>query len=161
VANGNVSAVRWYELNPASTPPAIRRTGTITARNVFTYNAAISPDRRVDGATSQFGDSFAIVYNRSSAAYGYLPAIRARTSRSGGPLTAIHVKSGVEPYQSYCYSENSETICPWGEQSSAAPDPRPSATGAGVVWITSQYARRYEGSNESAHWGTWIAAYRP
>jgi hypothetical protein len=159
VANGNVSAVRWYELNPASKPPAIRRTGTITAPNVFTYNAAISPDRRCDGVTAEFGDSFVVVYNRSSAAFGYLPAIRARSSRNGRPLSAIHVKSGVDPYQSYCSGPGS--TCRWGEQSSAAPDPSPSSVGAGVVWITSQYSGPYEGSDESAHWGTWTAAYRP
>src|SRR5688572_18330451 len=64
---GSESGVRWYEINPALKKPVLVSTGTISSPGSFVFNGAISPDRRVDGGTRLYGDSFVINYNVSSA----------------------------------------------------------------------------------------------
>jgi hypothetical protein len=158
IAVGAVSGIRWYEINPFSAPPAVRRTGRISDFGVFVYNAAISPDRRVDGAVSQFGDSFVIGYTRSGG--DFLPGFRVRSSAHGGALAPLQVKNGENPY--FDFSCHGPPVCRWGEYSTAAPDPRPGTTGAGVVWASNQYSGFPNNcSSETACWGTWIAAIKP
>src|SRR6266496_1290477 len=53
VFGGAGSQVRWYEINPAT--HSLIQHGTLTSASSFTFDAAISPDCRVTGATRQFG----------------------------------------------------------------------------------------------------------
>jgi hypothetical protein len=71
VSDRGRAAVRWYEIDlSAAFGPAIRRHGLIADRNADFFNAAISPDRRVDGTTAKHGDSFVIQYNRTRGPKG-------------------------------------------------------------------------------------------
>ncbi len=63
IANGTFSSVRWYEIDPVPATPVVLRSDDISFANTFLFNAAISPDRRVDGAISAFGNNFVIEYN--------------------------------------------------------------------------------------------------
>ena len=83
VANGGVSAVRWYEIDPVGAP-RLADDGLIAAPGVFLFDAAISPDRRVDGGTRAFGDSFVVGYNASSARAGIAPRVMMASSRRAG-----------------------------------------------------------------------------
>ena len=159
VANSGVSAIRWYEINPVGTP-SLRRTGLIAAPGAFLYNAAISPDRRVDGATTAFGDSFVIGYSASSAANGINPRIVMASSVNDGMLSFTLVEDAVGPYRDAGCPNPGDT-CRWGDYSAAAPDPRPGATTRGKVWLTNQFAGSTDTSILQANWRTWIWAARP
>jgi hypothetical protein len=158
------SIVRWYEIDPAPATPVLLRSGAIGIGSAnsgnFFYNASISPDRRKDRATVQFGDSFVIQYNLSSRVNGINPGIFAGSSVSGGALSYSRIKSGVGPYRDFTCPNPGDT-CRWGDYSSAMPDPRPTTAGRGEIWTTNQYSGVRNPSTASADWRTWIAAMRP
>jgi hypothetical protein len=159
-ASQNRSVVRWYEINPAGAPVLLRR-GEIGAGNGnFFFNAAISPDRRKDGSTLLFGRSFVIEYNQSSRVNNINPRILAASSFSGGALSVTVIRNGVSGYRDFTCPNAGQT-CRWGDYSSAMPDPRPTTTGRGEVWITNQYSDVANPSTARANWRTWIAAVRP
>ena len=132
-----MSAVRFYEINPVGAP-SLRRNGLIAAPSTFLYNAAISPDRRVDGRR-QFGGSFVVGYSASSAVNGIDPRIVMSSSVDGGALSAVLVRDAVGPYRDFSCAVSGD-ICRWGDYSGASPDPRPGTTNHGVVWLTDQFA---------------------
>jgi hypothetical protein len=158
------SIVRWYEIDPAPAMPVLLRSGAIGIGSAnsgnFFYNASISPDRRKDRGTVQFGNSFAIQYNLSSRVNGVSPGIFAGSSVSGGPLSFSRIKSAVGPYRDFTCRNPGDT-CRWGDYSSAMPDPRPTTAGRGEIWTTNQYSGVVNPSTASADWRTWIAAVRP
>jgi hypothetical protein len=160
VANAGVSAVRWYEIDPVGTP-RLADDGLIATPGVFLFNAAISPDRRVDGATRAFGDSFVVGYNASSAKAGIAPGVMMASSRKGGPLGFALVKEATGPYRDDTCPIAGGDPCRWGDYSGATPDPRPAAGPAGVVWLTAQYSGRDRVPTTLANWTTWIWAARP
>jgi hypothetical protein len=161
------SIIRWYEINPESTTPVVLRTGTVGEQagsaGTFYFNGAISPDRRVHGATKEFGDSFVINYNFSSAANNINPSIGVASSFRGRPLTFRTVRRGVAPYHDLSCPNNGD-VCNWGG-AAAAPDPRPAADRprptAGVVWGTNQYSGVRNPRPDRTDWRTWIFAHQP
>ena len=92
VANRGVSAVRWYEIDPVGAP-RLADNGLIAAPGVFLFDAAISPDRRVDGGTRAFGDSFVVGYNVSSAKAGIAPSGRDGVEPPGR-AARLHAREG-------------------------------------------------------------------
>ena len=160
IANGNFSQVRWYEINPAGTTPALRTSGIIAPAGTFAFNAAISPDRRVDGTTVAFGGSFVVGYNVSSATNNINPQIVMGSSVSGGALSFALVKNGVGPYRDFSCPAPGD-VCRWGDYSGATPDPKPATTSNGVVWLTNQFSGVANPSTTQANWRTWIWAARP
>jgi hypothetical protein len=161
VKNGSVSAVRWYEINPTVDPPILRRRGLIAAANTFIFNASIAPDRRVDGATKQFGGSFVIQFNRSGAAKGFKPHIRLGSSVNGGALSFRTLVVAQGSYRSgNC--PNAGNVCAWSKYSAVSPDPRPAISTRGVVWLSNQYAGiANPPTNVNGNWRTRIASVRP
>jgi hypothetical protein len=155
--SGFVSAVRWYEIDPVPAAPVVLRWQTISTPSSFRFNASISPNRRVDGATRAFGASFVIHYSFSSNSIP--PSIVAASSFNGGPLSFANVQSGVGPYKdSSCSAANA--VCRWGDYSGATPDPRP-AIPAGVVWGTNQFSGVMNPRTTHNDWRTQIFALRP
>lgn len=160
IAKGTVSAVRWYEINPIGTP-TVRRTGTIAAPGTFLYNAAISSDRRVDGANSAFGGSFVVGYSASSALNNIKPRILMTSSLNGGAVsTPVLVKDAVGPYKDFACATGG-SVCRWGDYSGATPDPRPSTTATGLVWLTNQFSGVANPLTTQSNWRTWIWAAAP
>ncbi len=98
-ADGTVSVVRAYEIDPSPATPVVMRSGTICRPNMFLFNAAISPDRRHDGFIKAFGDSFVIEGTASSGLRGLNPRIVAGSSVAGGPLSTLLIKQAVGPYR--------------------------------------------------------------
>lgn len=161
IANGTVSGVRWYEINPVPATPVVLRTGTITATNTSLFNAAIAPDRQVRGAAKGFGDSFIIQYNVSSSVNSIDPRIVAASSLHGGALSAANViKSGVGPYRDFTCPNSGDT-CRWGDYAAMTPDPVPTTTGVGEVWGTNQYSGVISPPANGVNWRTWIFALQP
>jgi hypothetical protein len=93
---GGTSGIRWYEIDPAT--PRLMRTGLIHRSGVWKFNAAISPDRRVDGGVAAFGDSFVVQYNEVSLQHNISPRICAASSFRGRPVTSIVVRNAAGPY---------------------------------------------------------------
>jgi hypothetical protein len=117
----NASTVRWYEIDPVPAAPVVLRSANISFSNnpTFFFNAAISPDRRVDVATTAFGNSFVIEYNVSSRVSNVGPSIVAGSSVNGGALSFLLVKADG-PYRDFTCVEAGST-CRWGDYSSATP----------------------------------------
>jgi hypothetical protein len=160
IASGSVSAVRWYEINPKPATPVLLRSGTISASNTFFFNAAISPDRRVDGATKTFGQSFVINYNASSDTNDIDPRILAASSVNGGAVATKLIRNGVGPYRDFT-CPNAGNVCRWGDYSGATPDPKPATAGRGVVWGTNQFSGVNNPPANGVNWRTRIFAVRP
>ncbi|MGQ0485154.1 MAG: hypothetical protein ACT4SY_07385, partial [Hyphomicrobiales bacterium] len=164
IANGALSAVRWYEINPVPATPVVLRSANIQNTTSFFYNAAISPDRRRDGATLQFGDSFVVEYNVSGSLSGISPRIVAGSSFSGGAVSFLLVKNGVGPYRDFTCVPAGST-CRWGDYSAATPDPRPPATRTrldrGEVWGTNQFSGVLSPPSGGVNWRTQIFALQP
>ena len=160
IASGSVSAVRWYEINPKPATPVLLRSGTISAANTFIFNAAISPDRRVDGATKTFGQSFVINYNASSDTNNINPRILAASSVNGGAVATKLIRNGVGPYRDFTCPK-AGNLCRWGDYSAATPDPKPATAGRGVVWGTNQFSGVNNPPANGVNWRTRIFAVRP
>lgn len=161
IANGSTgSAVRWYEINPVPATPVVQRQANIASPNVFYFNAAISPDRRVDGATRTFGNNFVIEYNVSSRAANVSPRIVAGSSVNGAALTFLLVRNGVGPYRDFTCTTAS-SVCRWGDYSGATPDPRPTLAGRGQVWGTNQFSGILNPPVNGVNWRTRIFNLAP
>jgi hypothetical protein len=161
------SIIRWYEIDPEPTVPVVLRTGSVGEQagstGTFYFNGAISPDRRVDGATKEFGDSFVINYNFSSSANGIFPSIGVASSFRDRPLKFRTVERGVAHYHDLSCPNNGD-VCNWGG-AAAAPDPRPPADrpqpNRGVVWGTNQYSGVPNPRPDRTDWRTRIFATQP
>ncbi|MDQ6867873.1 MAG: hypothetical protein M3178_05555 [Pseudomonadota bacterium] len=157
-ASGTVSAVRAYEIDPVPATPVVLRSGDIASPGLFLFNAAISPDRRHDGAISAFGNSVVIQFNVSGS--GTNPEIVAGSSVNGGPLSFLLVMNGAGPYRDFtCVAPGS--TCRWGDYSAATPDPRPVIAGRGVVWGTNQFSGVVSPPPGGVNWRTQIFALEP
>jgi hypothetical protein len=157
VFGGAGAQVRWYEINP------VKRTliqhGTITKSTLFTFNAAISPDRLVRGKTDKFGGDMVIEFNQSSAAT--LPDIAIAAKVGSTAISAPHVlvtSAGAD--NGFDCGLLITNLCRWGDYSGVTPDPgaRTSST-TGLVWGTNMLANGV-GAN-SADWTTLNFVIKP
>ena len=159
--SANLAEVRWYEINPAPAIPALLRSGSIRSATSHFYNAAISPDRRRDGRTLAFGDSFVIHYNVSGSASNLSPRIVAGSSFNGGALGGFAlVRNAAGPFRDFTCPSGGQT-CRWGDYAQASPDPRPIFAGRGQVWGTSNYSGVVNPSTALSNFRTWIFDLRP
>lgn len=160
IANGpSGSSVRWYQIDPAPTAPVVLRWGNLSAgANTFVFNAATSPDRKVDGLTTAFGNNAVMEYNISSKTVA--PRINAASSVDGAAFTTVGVRAGVGPYVDFTCPDPAD-VCRWGDQSSASPDPKPVAGATGQVWGTNQYSGVVNPSPANGNFRTRIFRLNP
>jgi hypothetical protein len=159
VKSGQVSGIRWLEIDPSEVPPTVLRSGLLNAQGTFYYNSAISPDRQVQGATKAFGDSFVIGYTESSSVHNLNPRIAMASSLQGAAVTTALVRDAPGPYRDFSCPDPGD-VCQWGNYSTAAPDPKPGAGSSGTVWLTNQYASG-QASTAKSNWRSWIWAAKP
>lgn len=156
VANGSFSKVRVYEVDPSFTTPIVRRVVDIASSTAFLFNAAVSPDRRVDGGLVNFGQSAVVGYSVTSTAIN--PRIVTGSSLNGAPFTFATVKNSTGPYRDFSCAGTGQR-CRWGDYAGATPDPR-DVTARNVVWLTNQYGSGST-STATANWRTWIWSSQP
>ena len=152
IAGGAGSKVRWYEIDPAGA--AVLQTGDISNSSLYVFNAATSPDRVVNGATTAFGSDMATVFNTSSSSA--FPAIQAVTKAGSAAQSGfISLKtSSVSDTDFSCQPANGGPPCRWGDYSAARPDPAAdTARTQGSVWFTNAFT-----VSGSPGWGTWNGA---
>jgi hypothetical protein len=156
VAGGARSEVRWYDINPATLTLA-QPQGKVQSDSLYTFNGAISPDRRiVNGGASLFGDSMVLGFNTSSATT--YPAIQMVFKLAGQTQSsfALIVQSSTFNRDFSC-----SPTCRWGDYAGASPDPAASTSGAhGQVWLTNMWNQSTRSFFQVA-WRTWNFGVAP
>jgi len=132
VGGGAGSEVRWYEIDPGAGPTM--RSGAISDASLYTFNAAISSDRKVSGKTKRFGDAFVVGFNTSSAS-DFVRIQMVSQWRDYPPSEFVEVKASPGFNEDF-----SCPICRWGDYSGAVPDPASNQwSNHGRVWLTNQW----------------------
>jgi hypothetical protein len=154
VAGGAGAEVRWYEIDPVAR--TLFQSGSVTDPSLYAFNAAISPDRAVNGSTRAFGGSMVLGYDTSSSAT--FPAIAMVSKPAGAEQSApVTVKASTSPDNGFdC--QGLFTVCRWGDYAGASPDPVP-PVGTSRVWLVSQWTSGTDPS--AATWRTWNWAASP
>lgn len=159
VFGGAGAQVRWYEIKPAT--HSVIQKGTISSKSLYTFNGAVSPDRRVNGTSRKFGKAMVISVNQSSASA--LPALRVASKIGTNAISALHLvaTSNAADTGFDCTINTTPDLCRWGDYAGASPDPASPTTGTtGRVWGTSMLAIS-GGSSSSAGWTTRNFAVKP
>ncbi|MGN6792086.1 MAG: hypothetical protein ACTHJW_06815 [Streptosporangiaceae bacterium] len=159
VFGGAGAQVRWYEINPAA--HALIQHGTISSTSLFTFNGAISPDRRVNGSTAKFGGDMVIAVNQSSTSA--VPALRLASKIGTNAISGLQLvaTSNAADTGFDCSVNTTPNLCRWGDYAGASPDPASATTGTvGEVWGSSMLAAS-GGSGSSAGWTTRNFAVKP
>jgi hypothetical protein len=159
VLGGAGAQVRWYEINPAT--HSLIQKGTITSSTLYTFNGAISPDRRVNGTSKKFGGDMVINVNQSSASA--LAAIKVASKIGANAISALTLvaTSTAADTGFDCMTTSNPNLCRWGDYAGASPDPAAPTTGTtGQVWGTSMLSAP-GGSSSSSGWTTRNFAVKP
>jgi hypothetical protein len=129
---GGRAAVRWYEIDPAAA--GLLQSGTASSPTRFLFNGAISPNRRVNGATQTGGN--AMVMNFDSSSTTTFPGIRMVSKiGAGAQSSAVVVKNSPGPLSGFDCDAPTQ-FCRWGDYAAATPDP----SAANRIWQVSQFA---------------------
>jgi hypothetical protein len=132
-SGGAGAQVRWYEIDPAA--HSVLQKGTVTSPSLFEFNGAISPNRRVNGATTGGGNAMLMNFNTSSAAT--FPSIKMVSKVGGGAQSGqVLVKTGKTLSGFDCSRVATTGSCRWGDYAAATPDP----STANRIWNVSQFA---------------------
>jgi len=157
VFGGAGAQVRWYEINPA-THSLIQR-GTVSSSSRFTFDGAVSSDRRVNGSSSKFGGDMVINVVQSSATV--LPVIEVASKIGSGALSALTPVAASAAADTGFDCTRDGGLCRWGDYAAATPDPASSTTGTtGEVWGSSMLAAAGGGVSSSG-WATQNFAVKP
>lgn len=155
VLGGAGAEVRWYEINPAA--HSLLASGKVTSATLYRFNGAVSPDRKVNGATKAFGGNMVLSFNEGNGSTRvgiYVVSKRGAAAQSTPVL--VKLSTGIDGgFGSGCGSE-----CRWGDYAAATPDPAaPTTNPSGAVWGTSMW--NGPANPTGANWQTWNFAYRP
>ncbi len=144
------SMVDWYEIDPVSVQ--LLQAGYVASSTEFVFNAAISPDRQMNGSSTSFGENMAIGFNTSSSSQH----VAVRMVTKSGPYKQSRfqlIKSSDSVENSYCLDASGQNRdpddCAWGDYSAATPDPAQQ----GAVWFTN--ARVHSRFLLGSSWRTW------
>jgi hypothetical protein len=153
VAGGAGSGVNWYEFDPAANSSL--RAGAVTDATLYTFNAAISPDRLVSGRTSEFGDAFVIGFNTSSASdFVRIQMVSQYADHTMSEFVQVKASPGFN-------DDFSCPACRWGDYSGASPDPAANPfSNHGQVWLSNQW-NVASASPSDVDWRTYIWATHP
>jgi hypothetical protein len=147
IKGGAGSMVRWYEIDPVG--KAVLQSGNQSSASLFLFNAAISPDRVVNGATKAFGSNMLLNFNATSSTVA--ESIQMVSKRGANSLSlpkVVHVSTGPDT------DFTCTPTCRWGDYPAATPDPKSPTTGpAGIIWGTSMWT--VPGTLGNPSWRTW------
>ncbi len=162
VFGGAGAEVRWYEINPTPSTPVPFQSGTQTSSSVDVFNAAIAPDRRVNGTARKFGDAIVLGFNTGSATQ---PADVESVTKigSGATVGPVVVTTSNGPVADFgCNTPEHPGACRWGDYAAATPDPASDVTQShGVVWLTNEYVVSGKTTVNNTHSWNWSARPAP
>ena len=149
-SGGGRSEVRWYELGAATN----LRSGTISDGSLYTFNAAISPDRKVSGSIKRFGDAFVVGFNTSSASdFVRIQMVSQWADNVMSEFVEVKASPGFN-------SDFSCNVCRWGDYAGASPDPASNQySNHGRVWLSNQW--NVASNNSNVDWRTYIWGTNP
>jgi hypothetical protein len=148
IKGGAGSKVRWYEIDPVG--KTVLQTADQSSTSLFFFDAAISPDRVVNGTTKAFGSDMLLTFDASSSsAFESIQMVSKRgTSSVSSPKV---VKTSTGPDTDFSCSPT----CRWGDSSAATPDPKSPPGGlAGIIWCTNMWTLPGNSSGIPT-WQTW------
>ena len=157
VFGGAGAQVRWYEINPAT--HSLIQSGIVTSTSLFTFDGAVSSDRRVNGTARMFGGDLVIDVVQSSTTV--LPTIKVASKVGSNPISAlVQVATSAAADTGFdCVKDAG--LCRWGDYAAATPDPASPTTGpTGEVWGSSMLAAAGGGITSSG-WTTRNFAIKP
>jgi hypothetical protein len=129
---GGRAGVRWYEIDPWAR--SLLQTGVALNPSRFFFNGAISPNRKVNGATVAGGNAMVLHFNASSTAIP--PEIRMVSKIGAGQQSsAVIVRDSPGPLSGLGCDATTQ-VCRWGDYAAATPDP----SSGNRVWGVSQFA---------------------
>jgi hypothetical protein len=158
-AGGVGAETRWYEIDPIATGglPALVQSGKVTSPSVYNFNAAISPNRAVHGATKTGGNAMVMGYSASGT--GLFPQVRMVSKIGAAAQSApVGIKGSTGNYIGFDCA-GADNFCRWGDYAAATPEPNPPSA-AGRVWFTNSYASGVAATTQ-ANWRTWNWAAAP
>jgi hypothetical protein len=157
VFGGAGSQVRWYEINPAT--HSLIQSGTVTSSSLFTFDGAVSSDRRVNGTSAMFGADLVIDVVQSSTTVR--PTIKVASKVGSNPISALVQVAASAAADTGFDCTRDAGICRWGDYAAATPDPASPTTGTtGEVWGSSMLAAAGGGVTSSG-WTTQNFAIKP
>jgi hypothetical protein len=158
VFGGAGSEVRWYEINPAT--HSLIQHGTVTSRTRFTFDGAVSSDRRANGASRKFGGSMVIDVVQSSRTVR--PVIEVASKIGAAAISGLTViATSAASDTGFDCIQSGVRLCRWGDYAGASPDPASPVAGTrGLVWGSSMLAAA-GGSASSSGWTTRNFAVKP
>jgi hypothetical protein len=133
VGGGAGARVQWYEIDPSHLE--VFQQGEVSDPDLFVFNSAISPDRKVFGDVRAFGSSMVLGFDTSS----HDTDVRVQMVSKVGHAE----QSALVPVKSSPGAEidgSCQPVCRWGDYPGASPDPaaNPNAT-HGRVWLTNMW----------------------
>ena len=159
VFGGAGAEVRWYEINPAT--HSLIQHGVITSRSRFTFDAAVSSDRRVNGASRKFGADMVIDVVQSSRTLRPVIEVASKVGSAAISGLTLIASSAASDTGFDCLRSGAALLCRWGDYAAASPDPASPATGTrGLVWGSSMLGAPGGGASSSG-WTTRNFAIRP
>ncbi len=156
VRGGAGAAVRWYEIDPVA--HSVLQKDTATSPSLFQFNAAISPNRQVNGAISTGGDAMVMNYNTSSTTTrpGISMVSKVGGSAQSAPRVVRNSPGQLSGFD--CSTVPQTGSCRWGDYAAATPDP----STANQIWQVSQFAVGHgSGTTGLATSRTWNFVSRP
>jgi hypothetical protein len=155
ILGGRGAAVRWYEIDPGG---SVLQSDTVKDDGRFVFNAAISSDRQVADSGSAHGDSMVLTFNTSSPSEFVAVRMLSKTGASG-PSPWVTVRTSPGHLNDFTCHFPLGPRCQWGDYAGASPDPVPSATARGYVWLVNEWTAASHDSSD-VDWRTivWRAA---
>jgi hypothetical protein len=151
IFGGAGSMVRWYEIDPVG--KTVLQTANQSSTSLFLFNAAVSPDRVVNGGTTAFGSDMLLDFNATSSSVAEsIQMVSKRGTNSVSSPTVVHTSTGPNTD----FSCPGTGVCRWGDYAAATPDPDSPTTGpAGIVWGTSMWTVPNTSGGNLSNWRTW------
>lgn len=158
VFGGAGSEVRWYEIDPAT--HSLIQHGTVTSPTRFTFDGAVSSDRRVNGASRKFGGDMVIDVVQSSRTVR--PVIEVASKIGAAAISGLTlVATSAASDTGFDCIQSGVQLCRWGDYAGASPDPASPVAGTrGLVWGSSMLAAA-GGNASSSGWTTRNFAVKP
>ncbi len=158
VAGGAGAEVRWYEIAPGT--QTLFQSGVVTSASLYNFNGAISPDRKVQGTTKDYGGNMVMNFNTSSSTT--FPAIKVVSKVGAGAQSApTTVVTSAGPQIDF-FCDGAGQLCRWGDYAAATPDPAaPTGALTGVVFGTSQYNKDGRLHPSGVNWLTRNFSFTP
>src|SRR5215212_7555589 len=118
IFGGGGAGVRWYEIDPDT--PSVLRSEDLAQYGRYIFNAAISPDRAVNGSTARFGDSMLLGANFSSRVTYPGLLLEEQTGSKAGSFAAYQLS---RTYLADFTCSGKAQVCRWGDYAGMSPYP--------------------------------------